>query len=247
MLARGKYTSNCLTQASFLLKNSSLSLITTSTDGYFALWNLTPALERFYSISSTLSVKQSLKSSTITPENITCESRYQVHSNSIKSTEVVNISDAVSLVAAGGDDNGLSLSLLNTSFTAPESNANVTTVSIPDAHAASVTAIKVLKTRYPKPGSADANTIISIASSGNDHRVKIWSVEVDPEKDGPERIQVKNTVDEYSNVADIAALDVVRSHSDDVTSLGNDSKLLICGVGMELLDISLAPTGGAGS
>lgn len=164
-----------------------------------------------------------------TPENLSCEARYQVHSNSIKSLELVHLSDTVSLLAAGGDDNGLSLSLLETGS---EVNARspVTTISIPDAHAASVTAVKVLNRRHAET-AANASTIL-IASSGNDHRVKIWSIHVDLHRNGPERIDVKNVVDEYSNVADISSLDMVQE--DGV--LGG-SRLLVCGVGMEMLNI----------
>jgi WD40 repeat protein len=235
LLARGKYTSNCLTQARFLLRNSSLGLITASTDGHFTLWNLTPILEPFYLISApTLSVKHPLDTASITPENITCESRYQVHSNSIKSVELVQVSDAMSLVVAGGDDNALSLSLLDTGIRDSDSqmNAHVATVSIPDAHAASVTAVKVLGTRQSGPG---ATTSVCIASSGNDHRVKIWSVDVDLQNDGPDRIAVRNVVDEYTNVADVSSLDVVCAESRD--------QLLLCGVGMEMLDICHAGWG----
>lgn len=143
------------------------------------------------------------------------------------------MSDAFTFIAAGGDDNAVSLSLLNTNFTGLEMNPSVTTVSIPDAHAASVTAVKVLSQT-----TTDHTTTVHIASSGNDHRVKIWSVAVDPQKDGAGRMDVKNVANEYSNVADISSLDVIYGDSDAGTLDGNEnSKLLVCGVGMEMLSI----------
>jgi len=216
-----------------------VSLITTSTDGQFTLWNLTPVLEPFYSItSSTLSVEQPLNAATITPENIKCESRYQVHGNSIKSLDMVHVSDTESLIAAGGDDNALTLSLIDTAFTGSEMNASTSTVSIPDAHAASVTAVKVLQQQRSQ-AEANATTTVLIASSGNDHRVKIWSLNVDLQKSGPDRIGVENVADHYSNVADISTLDVIYGDSDDGagTILGENSKILVSGVGMEMLSI----------
>lgn len=225
--------SNCLTQAQFVQKDFFMGLITASTDGHFTFWNLSPVLQPFYTITaSTLSLKQPFES-TITPTNISCESRYQIHSNSIKSLEIVPISETTSLVAAGGDDNALTLSLLYTSLTNTTDEAiHVHTVSIPDAHTASVTTVKVISLRK----SADGNTTVdlTIASSGNDHRVKIWSVKLDTAKEGVDAISVRNVVNHYSPVADIAALDVVRGDIDE----GEGVKLLVCGVGMEMVRVS---------
>ncbi|RJE23683.1 WD repeat protein [Aspergillus sclerotialis] len=236
LLARGTYTSNCLTQARFLRKNSTMSLITTCTDGHFALWSLTPLLKPLYTLTSpTLSTKQQFSPAIIAPENIEYDSRYQIHSNSIKSMEITHLSDTLTLIAAGGDDNAVSLSLVSTDFIASDLNASVMTVSIPDAHAASVTAVKVLSQTV-----TDNTTTVHIASSGNDHQVKIWSVVVDPQKDGTECMNVKNVANEYSNVADISSLDVIYGDADGASTLldGNgNSKLLVCGVGMEMLRI----------
>lgn len=214
-----------------------MSLITTSTDGHFTLWNLTPVLEPFYSISSsTLSVTRPLDATTLAPENIKCESRYQVHGNSIKSLDMIHVSDTESVVVAGGDDNAVTLSLINTDFTGSEMNASASTVSIPDAHAASVTAVKVLQQQTQPEVNATITALI--ASSGNDHRVKVWSLNVDLQKSGPDRIIVENVADHYSNVADISTLDVIYGDSDDPgTILRGNSKILVSGVGMEMLSI----------
>lgn len=231
--------SNCLTEAQFVPKDSLMGLITASTDGHFTFWNLTSVLEPFYTIAaSNLSLKQPLEP-TITPTSITCESCYQIHSNSIKSLELVPVSETTSLIAAGGDDNALTLSLLHTSLTNTTDEAtHVHTVSIPDAHTASVTTVKVISQRK----SADGNTTVdlTIASSGNDHRVKIWSVKLDTAKEGVEAISVRNVVNRYSPVADIAALDVVRGDGDVDGAEGAEGgvKLLVCGVGMEMVRVS---------
>jgi hypothetical protein len=229
LLARGAYTSNCLTQVRFLIEGSSIGLITASTDGHFTLWYLDPVLEPYYSISaSTLRLKQPLESLSIYPPNIACENRYQIHSNSIKALEMAHISARWSLILAGGDDNALTLSLLSVNFTDADAGNHVCTITIPDAHAASVTTIKILEQRQ---SSTQGKAQIIFASSGNDHRVKVWWAEVDATQSGPQAVQVGNLVDQYSAVADISSLDLILDES--------GTKLLVCGVGMELLSVQL--------
>ncbi|OQE47377.1 hypothetical protein PENCOP_c001G03728 [Penicillium coprophilum] len=243
LLARGKYMTNCLTQAHFLVTSSSVSLITAATDGYFTLWDLTSTLESFYTITqSTLKAKAPFGSSSVSPENITCESRYQIHSNSIKGMELVPISDTATVVVAGGDDNSLSVSLLQTHPSGTGTNAQVATVSIPDAHAAAVTTVKVLNQQISRDVTSNTESIqITVASSGNDHRVKIWSIAVDPTQAGTQGIIVRFLLDTYSSIADISSLGLVRGPENCLPaesyvseSEKNQSRLVVCGVGMEM-------------
>lgn len=71
-----------------------------------------------------------------------------------------------------------------------------------------------------------------IATSGNDHRVKIWCAEVDVEKKGANAVQVQMIADRYSSVADISSLGLICEES-------GETKLLVCGVGMEMMGIQL--------
>ncbi|EAW06476.1 tRNA (34-2'-O)-methyltransferase regulator RTT10 [Aspergillus clavatus NRRL 1] len=229
LLARGTYTSNCLTQARFLVTSSSIGLITASTDGHFTLWHLNPVLEPFYSMaSSSVHLRQPLETLSINPSSITCENRYQIHSNSIKSLEMARISADTSLILAGGDDNALTVSVLTVDFTNTDAGSHVCTVTIPDAHAASVTTIKILK-QQQLDGEGKAQ--IFFASSGNDHQVKVWCAEVDVPQSGSDGVKVKNLVDQYSGVADISSLDLITDES--------GMQLLVCGVGMELFKLQL--------
>ncbi|RHZ62125.1 tRNA (34-2'-O)-methyltransferase regulator RTT10 [Aspergillus thermomutatus] len=229
LLARGAYTSNCLTQVRFLVEGSSIGLITASTDGHFTLWHLNPVLEPYYTIStSTLRLKQPVATLSISPPKIACENRYQIHSNSIKSLEMARISAKTSLVLAGGDDNALTLTLLSVDFTDADAGNHVCTITIPDAHAASITTIKILEQRQ---SDSQGKAQIIFASSGNDHRVKVWWAEVNATQSGAEAIQVGNLVDQYSAVADISSLDLIHDES--------GTRLLVCGVGMELLSMQL--------
>lgn len=218
---------NCLTQAHFLLGDSSIKFITAATDGYITLWDLTSTLEPFYAItSSTLATRHSLSNLPVRPENIACESRYQIHANSIKTMELVPLSDAATMIVAGGDDNSISVSLLQMKL---GETALVATVSIPDAHAASVTTIKVFRQH-----TSVEPTSFTVVSSGNDHQVKFWTVTIDPTKRDTQGIHVENVLNTYSSVADISSLGLINGASE-----GAQRSLLVCGVGMELFAAEL--------
>jgi hypothetical protein len=159
--------------------------------------------------------------------------------------ELVPLSDAATVVVTASDDCSITVSLLKTrsgDLDADEIgvNAYVSTVSVPDAHAASVTALKVL-CREEVNGSGSQISRLTFVTSGNDHRVKFWSITVDPTKQSTEGIIVEFLLDRYSAVADIAALGFLqdfgsRAHSD--LSLGEkpQGKLLVGGAGMEMLE-----------
>ncbi|KAJ5748611.1 uncharacterized protein N7511_010307 [Penicillium nucicola] len=246
LLASGRYTTNCLTQAHFLVKNLSVSLITAATDGHFTLWDLTSILEPFYTITNaSLKAKKPLDGSSFSPENIACENRYQIHSNSIKSLELVPISETTTLIVAGGDDNSISVSRL---MTTPDSSvsAQVATVSIPDAHAAAVTAVKVLSSHVSQDIASNTGfTSITVASSGNDHRIKIWLITLDPTQLGTQGIKVEFLLNRYSSVADVSSLGLIHGSEHDVSAETDDigltekPKLVVGGVGMEMFGVKL--------
>lgn len=178
-------------------------------------------------------------------EGITCEGRYQIHSNSVKGMELVSLSDTATVIMAGGDDNSVSVSLLRTSPQNAGTDTHVATISIPDAHTAAVTSVKVLRQqKVVDVTSSVSSTEITLVSSGNDHRVKIWSIIVDETKPGTDSISAKFLFDKYSAVADISSLGLVPSRGHDVSADSNASdlqsiqtQLMVCGVGMELFDI----------
>lgn len=222
-----------------------MSLITAATDGYFTLWDLTGTLESFYDISSsTLRAKQSFENSSIIPKDIACENRYQVHSNSIKAMELVPLSDADALVVTAGDDSSIAVSVLRTHLTTSNLdqigvNATVDTISIPDAHAASVTALRILR-RGNDDGSGAETSVsrVTLVSSGNDHRVKLWSIALDRSKHLTDAISVEFLLDRYSAVADIASLsflsDTTPEDDSDPLEQKLQGKILVGGAGMEM-------------
>ncbi|KAJ5671277.1 hypothetical protein N7507_000404 [Penicillium longicatenatum] len=239
LLARGKYMTNCLTQGRFVVQESSVTLITAATDGYFTLWDLTDTLKRFYTIkSSSLKAIGPFDPDT-SPEDITCENRHEVHSNSIKAMELVLVSGTTTMVVSGGDDNSLSISLLGPAPNGTaEADTYVSTISIPDAHAASITAIKVLsQTRCETTDSGLDTTKVIMASAGNDHRVKIWSITV-PLSQNSGGIEAHFLQDRYSSVADISSMALVRRlDSGKSSEEESHATLLVGGVGIELLEV----------
>lgn len=218
-----------------------MNLVTAATDGYITLWDLTSVLEPFYTINTStepaaLAAKLPFpfQDRSITPATISCENRYQIHSSSVKTLELVAISDAVSLIVTGGDDNALAISILRDQRTSAGNSTRVTTVSIPDAHAAAVTATKLLGKRQLGDGTVCPRTEAVFASSGNDQRVKVWSIQVDGDGHGDDdddsRIAIRMILDRYSAVADASSMDVIDGGAEG-------SKLVVCGVGMEMLGL----------
>lgn len=181
------------------------------------------------------------------PEAIVCEDRYQIHSNSIKAMEIVSISSTTTAVLSGSDDNSISISILRRSQTSTsEPQIDVSTTLVPDAHAASVTAIKTLNQTRP----SDHDTMkITFASSGNDHQVKIWELTLDSSESQSADIKLQLIQDRYSAVADISSFTLVRPAGFDDSledklsgmslSTGREVELLVCGVGIEILKLNI--------
>lgn len=231
---------NCLTQCHIIRKESSLSLITASTDGYFTVWDLTSALEPFFQIhSSSIKSKKLLEDAEIKPTEITCEDRFQIHSNSVKSMDLVPYSEKTTIILSGGDDNKFSVSILQTD----SEKTSVTSSSIPDAHAASVTTTTV----FPESIKQTQNGIkFHVVSSGNDHRIKLWSIAIIFNDSGEISVALELILDKYSSVADISSSSLLKAinlrsepSGSQPSSATNKPKLLICGVGIEMFEAIL--------
>jgi hypothetical protein len=171
----------------------------------------------------------------INPGEILWQSRHQIHLSTVKSSEILKISEEAALLVGGGDDNALSVSLLRGDMNCVET-VQISTVSIPNAHVSSVTAVRLLEHRRCESASAVSETLI--ISTGNDHRIKVFSIVVDLRKGKTEAINILELANKYSPVADISSMDLIRFPTDKVPK-ESDIRLLLCGVGMELLDVRL--------
>lgn len=231
---------NCLTQCHFIQKEFSISLVTASTDGHITAWELTSVLEPLYDIGSfSLKSKQWPEGSEIKPAEIKCEDRFQIHSNSIKGTDLVSLSGSETLILSGGDDNAFSVSILK----AHSEKLSLDTVSIPDAHAASVTTVMAVEGSLQKTPTGSK---FKAVSSGNDHRVKLWSIELDLTTPDKTEIHVELNFDMYSSVADISSASLLPRinigssvRESQVSPCSGPQKLVVCGVGLEMFELDL--------
>lgn len=195
-----------------MVREAKVFLVTGVTDGYIAVWPvdwITP--EGSVNMSSTV---QALK----------WELHHAVHTSSIKTLEHEEIIPGYQVVLSGGDDNSLSVTLVKLD----DDVRVVSSVCVANAHASAITAVKILSYH------TDTITTIEIASSGNDQRVKLWSVVIDLEKTQKQVISISLKTDRYCPVADIAAMDDMQI----ADSAGTTKRVLVLGgVGMEMLSI----------
>ena len=184
--------------------------------------------------------------------------RHSVHQNSIKAMHSVDLvsqnpSQYNRLVITGGDDNALGLTLMRTESDFPTFRAPVfQSLLIPSAHAASITAICVHteETLYCdlfRPNGC----YISFLTTGNDQRVRRWSVYVDFDRmggglgddlGGPSMaaVQISLLADQPTEVSDVGAMEIVETGSPHVSKTppsGGDKTVhvLVVGIGMEIL------------
>ncbi|EGE84952.2 WD repeat protein [Blastomyces dermatitidis ATCC 18188] len=176
------------------------------------------------------------------PRIISWQHRHCIHQSSIKAMEISSLSDGEYLIVAGGDDNAISISRLRIGATAKSDTTknSFATISLPQAHASAITTISILE-KNTRLESMDSQVYqvfgFLIASSGNDQRLKLWSIQLDSTKPREDGISVSLLQDVYTAVADMASMGSFRSHigkSDDKEHGKLKDGLVLCGVGVDL-------------
>lgn len=228
MLLQGTYSSNCLTEVHFIEIGSARYLVTGATDGYIAFWPL-PSIAALIDSHS-----HSHSHSRDEAAAIEWTIHHAIHTSSIKSLEITQISETCQLLIGGGDDNSLSI----TTVRFAHSNPVINTVRVPNAHASAITATKVLDVRGHNNESG--SIVVDLASSGNDQRVKLWRVTVGSSSSSSssstkEIISVSLDVNWYCAVADVAAMDVMEMPAASGNNSEGERVLVVAGVGMEML------------
>lgn len=173
---------------------------------------------------------------------------HRVHQSSILSMDTVSLAHGSWLTATGGDDNSLGLTIISRPATSLAPNATATrSLCIPNAHAAALTALKIASV---KRTAGQFN--LRIISVGNDQRVKVWEAEVsdyflDDTKDKlMDGFKMKKRGAAWTSVADVSAIELVEGPEEEVLHENGHQilftkkcRIMIVGVGMELLDVDL--------
>lgn len=220
LLTKGSYTTYCLTQAAYLHIGETLSgLYTASTDGHLAFWPLSNAiLQRNDEVSP--HQPQALETQSY-PLHWTTQTA--IHQSSVKALDSVTLSPSEKLIATGGDDGAIAFTRVEIRKP-PELVSNTATLLLPNAHASAVTDVIFIPKSDPAYRSQGQN--FTLASVGNDQRLKIWEVGIDMEQEGVEGVAVRRVANVYTSVADASSLG---------TYCDGDARrwLMVAGIGVE--------------
>lgn len=254
LLREGLYNTCCLTQIHQLRGHAEKSqneiFVTGATDGVLAIW------------------KPTTHKSRLTPAL-----HAKVHQNAIKSLQVVSLVRASDcprtyIIVTGGDDNAVAITRLDIvddqgmneeqdeadrASCDTQTSIQTATLLIPRAHAAAVTAVAVIPMRAPPPHlSSNHNSRESgsprmhakIISASNDQRLKCWELCIDLQQPEVQGFHVKKIQNQYSSIADAAALDVLMAESDHmgdvaVADQAVQRSVVVCGVGMQIWKVSI--------
>jgi WD repeat-containing protein 6 len=156
---------------------------------------------------------------------------HPVHQSSVLAMDVMHLGPLMQLIVTGGDDNALCFTLTSklSDTTVDDSAENIHetfigTVRIKTAHAAALTAVKILSAHC-------TNGIYSVrvASAGNDQRVHLWEVRIYPVDTHSivETINVRKLHSIWTGVADVSCIELVKT------------RLVVSGVGIEVLPLDL--------
>ena len=157
-----------------------------------------------------------------------CVALRSLHQSSIKALDAIELADDSWLIASGGDDNALGLTVLEMDDETSE-YANSALI-MPNAHAAAVNAIAIIKN--PRRESRQATRVVRVMTAGNDQVVKVWEIIVDSRKPGVNGVNVKQRGKHASAVADIAAIAVLNDGKRHQRP--RQLKLIVSGVGTEV-------------
>lgn len=135
----------------------------------------------------------------------------KTHQSAVLVIATHHLPDASVLLLTGGDDNALAI----TRYT---SELALSTLLIPRAHAAAVTALAIV------PRDNDGFTLVS---SGLDQYVKVWDVAVNAEKPGIDGVEVRRRCKVFTPVADVSGMALLKDE-------GRGTGVLVCGVGMDV-------------
>ncbi|WEW59664.1 WD repeat-containing protein 6 [Emydomyces testavorans] len=168
LIAQGQYSTNCLTHIRFVISGQKLYLITTSTDGHLATWELTYLLGSIFHVDGNTMRRHLNYQIPAVPFELECGYRHVIHQSSIKAMDVLRNSETDLLILCGGDDNALSVSI-TVLPQSPEGSLLFASTWLPQAHASAINAVAVIGDVKHRDGGFS----VMVASSGNDQRLKL--------------------------------------------------------------------------
>lgn len=160
----------------------------------------------------------------------------RIHQSSSKAMDTLAFDTTSRLVVSGGDDGSLAILLTRCAWS-PSSSDSVyaaAPVLVNRCHASAVTACVILR----------HNDRILITTSGNDQWIRLWEVDVTSDnneedtitsataKYGKRSVNVQRAGKIKTNVADVSSIAVL-----EAGDAGSDARVLICGVGMEVVRV----------
>ncbi|XP_063963460.1 tRNA (34-2'-O)-methyltransferase regulator WDR6-like [Lytechinus pictus] len=150
-------------------------------------------------------------------------SSMSAHQSGINALSVCNVQDDKWLVVSGGDDNAITVTLLDlTSSVTTGSERTIGTIldtyKIPTAHATQVTGIQFMK---------EAKTFLSVSV---DQRLNLWRLKLSEDNLKIEEVRMMSS--SFVHVSDVAGMDTWCDRS------SSQQHAVICGQGLQLQSIS---------
>lgn len=153
-----------------------------------------------------------------------------LHQNASK-TLATHTTTSGTLIVSGGDDGALAFLLADSNPPSHSTDDGAKKeevyasppVLVTRAHGSAVTACAVLS----------LESSIYVLTSGNDEWVRLWSVDINSTSDNGDKLTVNRLSRVKTSVADVSSMSVL---SND----GRAAKVLVCGVGMEVIAVSLS-------
>lgn len=223
LIGTGNYTSSCLTQIRHLgIQGDAMTILTASTDGRIPIWKL-PLNHQFVGEDMENSFHPS-------PPRLEMLSTSKIHQNAIKSLNFVKSqAEDYFLVATGGDDNALAISM----YQSHDMSCKPRTFILRAAHAAAITGVCIMPVSVVDGGKES----FRVVTSSNDQRVKEWEVSVSG-SEGIVVVEIKNTGDVFTSVADVGDLAILSGGTEENEGHDGKKQILVVGNGMEIWSVS---------
>ncbi|KAF9735654.1 hypothetical protein PMIN02_011919 [Paraphaeosphaeria minitans] len=243
-LASALYSTSCLTQCAFLPTPSKHiapphSILTAGTDGHAVLWPIPLLPLHLHRAQDPDSDPHPH------PYNLTHHSSTSLHQSTSKTLATVALpaKNDIILVVSGGDDGTLAFRLARCAPDGGDVAWTGVPVVVVRSHASAVTACAMV----PWQGR------VLLVTGGNDQWVRMWAVDVsavedrgdgngDGDGDGGDWITIRRVGKARTSVADVSSVAVLLGgedddDDDDEHDEGQPARVLVCGVGMQLLRV----------